>query len=63
MSQIAPIGYKGQKYVAICTFGDDKDFRIGWTEDPECPAFKKMVELHPSMSDLVIREVLDEQGN
>ena len=57
MSQLAPVGYAGQKYVCSCTDSEGGNLPLGWTNDVDGGAFRKMVDLHPCWHSLVIRKV------
>jgi hypothetical protein len=57
VSQIAPVGYQGQKYEVRCAYGDDTQYRVGWTNDASGGKLVEMINLHPCMSNPVVLEL------
>lgn len=61
MNQIAPVGYQGQKYEVRCTYGEDTQYRVGWTNDADGGKLVEMVTLHPDMSSPVVLELSSQE--
>lgn len=55
------VGYRGQDFKVVAAYNGNPDFVVGWTSHPSGGPLFKMAEKHPSMSNVRIIKMSDEE--